>query len=284
MPEPAKSVVRDQVRRTLAEDIGHADLTAGLMPDTPVTAILWLREAAVLCGQLWFEESFKQLNPDIVIHWLAAEGHFLQADQAICRIQGSSQDILSAERTAINFLQTLSGTATTTYHFCQRLKHSPVRLVDTRKTIPGLRTAQKYAVHCGGGHNHRHGLYDGVLIKENHIHAAGGIAAAIAHARQRIYHGLKIEIEVETPDEARQALLAGADILLLDNMQIPAILESVTLKNQLAPHCLLEVSGGIDMQDLQPLLDSGIDIISSGALTKNVKAIDFSLRFVKDSS
>lgn len=273
-------LIQEQVRQALAEDIGHADISASLLPESQIQARLIARENAILCGRQWFEQAFKILDADIQIHWFAQDGDALVADQCVCELVGNSKPVLSAERTAINFLQTLSGTATTTNYYAQALDNSRIRLLDTRKTIPGLRDAQKYAVQCGGGYNHRHGLYDGVLLKENHIIAAGGIRAAIQHAKNTIAHGLKIEMEVETLDEVQQAIAAGADILLLDNMSIAQLQQAIDLKQQLQSSVLLEVSGNITLQSLSQLKLLEIDFISIGAITKHIKAIDFSLRFV----
>jgi len=281
------SIIQSNVSNALAEDIGSGDLTAALIPAANQSkAHLIVREDAVLCGQLWFDEVFKQLSRQletpIQLHWSAHDGQTIRSGQCLCIIIGNAQVLLTGERTAMNFLQTLSGTATITSEYVQQLEKNigknSVKLLDTRKTIPGLRAAQKYAVLCGGGHNHRHGLFDGILIKENHIMAAGSITRAIQNARKHTPHTLKIEVEIETLDELKEALAAGADILLLDNMDKQQLLEAVKLNKQQAK---LEVSGNITKQRLQELSQIGIDYISTGAITKHVKATDFSLRFEK---
>lgn len=277
-----EQLIQKQVKQALAEDIGHGDLTAGLIAeDTIAQARLLCRENAVICGKQWFDASFKQINSDISIDWLVNDGGKVAANDTVCLINGNARDILTAERTAINFLQTLSATATSTAVMVAQLNNPDIRLVDTRKTIPGLRLAQKYAVNCGGAFNHRFGLYDGVLIKENHIIAAGSIAAAIQSARKNVHHGLKIEVEVENLNEVKQAITAGADTLLLDNMSFETIEQAIQIKKSLkAKHLKLEVSGNINHKQLQRLGRLEIDFISSGAITKHVQAIDFSLRFI----
>ncbi len=277
MPSIPYAIIQSQVALALAEDIGCGDLTAGLIPeDNYSTAHLISREAAVLCGIDWFTEVFQQLDKSIKINWYCHDGDSLENNQKVCRISGNARQILSAERTAMNFLQTLSGTASSTALYVRQLKNSSVKLLDTRKTIPGLRTAQKYAVTCGGAYNHRHGLFDGVLIKENHIMAAGSITQAITAARNQLPHTLKIEVEVETMQEVQEALSAGADILLLDNMNNEQLAQAIKLNNKQAQ---LEVSGNITLQRLKELSVLEIDYISTGAITKHLQAIDFSLRF-----
>lgn len=271
------AIIRDQVKQALAEDLGPGDITAALIPeDKQSQATLIVREEAVLCGQAWFNEVFAQLDESIQVDWKAADGDDLKADQVICQISGNSRQILTAERTAMNFLQTLSGTASITRKYASQLEESPTRLLDTRKTVPGLRAAQKYAVRCGGGYNHRHGLFDSVLIKENHIIAAGSIDNAVQTAKGSIPHGLKVEVEVETLDELKQAVQAGADVLLLDNMSIDMLIEAVNLNQGRAE---LEVSGNITVENLKRLGEIGVDFISVGAITKHIHATDFSLRF-----
>lgn len=271
------SLIQSQVSQALAEDLGSGDITAALIPQNQqASAKLIAREHAILCGQDWFNEVFQQLDQTINIDWHCQDGSRLSEDQCVCTISGNARNILTGERTAMNFLQTLSGTASVTAHYVKCLEGSPVKLLDTRKTIPGLRQAQKYAVRCGGGYNHRHGLFDGILIKENHIMAAGSITDAIATARQRSPHTLKIEVEIETLEELQEALEAQADILLLDNMSDEQLARAVTLNQGQAK---LEVSGNITDKRLQQLAQLGIDYISSGALTKHLVATDFSLRF-----
>jgi len=272
------ALINEQVKTALAEDLGHGDLTAALVPaDKVLEARLIVRENAILCGNQWFNEVFRQLNPNISIKWQAHDGESLKSEQLVCTIIGNARDILTGERTAMNFLQTLSGTASITHRYASELKHSNTRLLDTRKTIPGMRSAQKYAVRCGTGFNHRHGLFDGVLIKENHIIAAGSIKNAVSKARETIPHGLKVEVEVETLDEVKKALKAGADILLLDNMPIENLHKAVKLNQGRAK---LEVSGNVTIENLRQLGEIGVDYISVGAITKHIRATDYSLRLV----
>lgn len=264
------------VRRALREDIGSGDLTATLIDaETLARGRVISRETAILCGTAWFDEVFRQLDPDIGVRWSARDGDTIQADQVICQLAGRARPLLSGERTALNFLQTLSGTATTAHRYVSAVSGTGAVILDTRKTLPGLRNAQKYAVRCGGARNHRIGLYDGILIKENHIMAAGGIAAAVAAARQ---HSSKVpvEVEVETMEEVRTALDAGADILLLDNFSLARLREAVALN---AGRARLEASGGIDMAQLRAVAETGVDYISVGSLTKHLKAVDLSMRF-----
>ena len=276
------SIIQSQVTSALTEDIGSGDLTAALIPRAnQSTAQLICREDAILCGQDWFSEVFRQLDKKIQLDWHYEDGNSLSNELCVCTLTGNSRAILTGERTAMNFLQTLSATASITHHYVQHLQQSSktqhrVKLLDTRKTIPGLREAQKYAVRCGGGHNHRHGLFDGILIKENHIMAAGSISNAVQSARNNSPHTLKIEVEIETLEELREALQAGADIMLLDNMSNDMLKEAIALNQHQAK---LEVSGDITIERLSELANIGIDYISSGAITKNIKATDFSLRF-----
>ncbi len=277
MPSIPHSIIQSQVSQALAEDIGPGDLTAELIPqDNQATAHLICREPAVLCGCDWFNEVFRQLDDSITIQWYANDGDSISNEQRICTISGHARHILTGERSAMNFLQTLSGTATSTQQYVRQLGSTSVKLLDTRKTIPGLREAQKYAVKCGGAYNHRHGLFDGVLIKENHIMAAGSITHAVENARKTIPHTLKIEVEVETLEEVTEALNAGADILLLDNMDNTQLEQAIELNHGRA---LLEVSGNITLERLKELSRLAIDFISTGAITKHIKAVDFSLRF-----
>ncbi len=279
MPSIPYAIIQSQVAQALAEDIACGDLTAGLIPENNhSTAHLISRETAILCGIDWFTEVFQQLDKNIEINWYCHDGDSLENNQKVCSISGNARQILTGERSAMNFLQTLSGTATSTQQYVRQLGNTSVKLLDTRKTIPGLREAQKYAVKCGGAYNHRHGLFDGVLIKENHIMAAGSITHAVANARNSIPHTLKIEVEVETLEEVTEALNAGADILLLDNMDNTQLEQAIELNHG---RTLLEVSGNITMQRLKELGQLSIDFISTGAITKHVKAIDFSLRFEK---
>lgn len=267
--------IQECVRRALAEDIGSGDITAALIPvDLLFTATVITRENAVLCGVAWFNEAFHQVDVSVNVKWLATEGQRINPNQVLCTITGPARALLSAERTALNFLQTLSGTATLARCYADAVAGTTVRVLDTRKTLPGLRTAQKYAVSCGGCHNHRHGLYDGILIKENHIMAAGSISAAVRAARQA--SALAVEVEVETLDEVRAALSVGADILLLDDFSLAQLRDAVVIN---AGQAKLEVSGGVSLENIRHIAETGIDYISVGALTKHVKAIDLSMRF-----
>lgn len=264
------------VRRALAEDIGSGDITAMLIPaDAVCDATVISREDAVLCGTAWFDAVFLQMDSAIQITWHAADGDAVTANQTLCTLHGPARPLLTGERTALNFLQTLSGTATQARYYADAVQGAKVKILDTRKTIPGLRDAQKYAVRCGGCHNHRHGLYDGILIKENHILAAGSIQEAISAARVHA-KGRPVEVEVENLDEVRQALAAGADILLLDNFDLEQMRAAVALN---AGQAKLEASGGIGLDNLRQIAETGVDFISLGAITKHLHAIDLSMRF-----
>ncbi len=264
------------VRQALDEDIGDGDLSTALLPETttPRQAVLVANEDAVLCGRPWFESVFRQLDAAIVINWNADDGDAIAAGQTLCTLHGAVGALLTGERTAINFLQTLSGTATTTRHYADRLSGTKTTLLDTRKTLPGLRYAQKYAVRCGGGHNHRRGLFDGILLKENHIAAYGSITQAVAAAKTR-HPDTAVEIEVETLADLHEALAACADIVMLDNFSLDAIRQAVLDTDGRAK---LEASGGIDEDSLSAVAATGVDYISVGALTKHIRAIDLSLR------
>lgn len=269
--------IREQVRQVLAEDVGSGDLTAGLIPEQSRSeARVISRDAAIICGCIWFDEVFAQLDTAIEVEWLVADGERVEPDQLLCRVRGPSRALLTGERSALNFLQTLSGTATTASRYAEAVTDTGVRVLDTRKTLPGLRQAQKYAVSCGGCYNHRIGLYDGVLIKENHIAAAGSIAEAVAQARRQTPRGVAIEVEVEDLDQVSQALAAGADILLLDNMSPALLREAVQLTEGKAK---LEASGGISLENIGDIAQTGVDYISIGELTKNLRSIDLSMRF-----
>ena len=271
MIDPA--TVSADVRRALAEDIGAGDVTAGLIPPTTrVRAGLICREPAVLAGVAWFNEVFYQLDPDIRLDWRVKDAARIKAGELLCELTGPARPILSGERAALNFLQTLSGTATLTSEFVALLQGAGARLLDTRKTLPGLRAAQRYAVRCGGGLNHRNGLYDAILIKENHILAAGGIAAAVAMARET---GLALAVEVESLAELKEALRAGAERVLLDNFTARDLKAAVLFTKGRAR---LEASGNINQQNLAEIAATGVDYVSIGALTKNTRAIDFSMR------
>lgn len=263
------------VRAALAEDIGSGDLTAQLIPAERVArARIITREAATVCGTAWVDEVFRQLDPRVQVQWQVADGERVIQDQTLFSLEGPARALLSGERSALNFLQLLSGVATRCREYADLVEGTAVQLLDTRKTLPGLRLAQKYAVTCGGCHNHRIGLYDAFLIKENHIAACGGIAQAVASARQ-IAPGRPVEVEVENLDELRQALAAGADIIMLDELDHDDMRTAVTLT---AGRAKLEASGGINRDTLRSYAETGVDYISIGTLTKDVKAIDLSMR------
>lgn len=271
--------LRAGVAAALAEDIGSGDLTAALLPPgQAASATVTSREDAILCGQPWFDETFRQLDPAVSVRWLVAEGGQVRAGELLCELSGPSRALLTGERTALNFLQTLSAVATVTRQYVDAISGTQARILDTRKTIPGLRYAQKYAVRTGGGTNHRIGLFDGILVKENHIIAAGGITAAIAAARA-LAAGVPVQVEVETLPEAEEALMAGADRLLLDDITLPDMREAVALRDRVAPRVILEASGGIELRTVGAVAATGVDFISTGSLTKNIRAIDLSMRF-----
>ncbi len=268
--------IRANVRAALDEDIGSGDLTAQLIAEpTQAHATVITREAAVLCGTLWFEECFLTLDPECKIEWKVQEGAVIVAKQTLCEIRGNARAMLTAERAALNFLQTLSATATLTRRYVEETGGTQAKIMDTRKTLPGLRMAQKYAVEVGGGHNQRSGLYDGVLIKENHIAAAGGIGKVLEQAFQLTPPGLPIQIEVETMEQLDEAINAGARLILLDNFSLVDMRIAVT---HAAKRAELEASGGITLEDVRLVAETGVDRISIGALTKDVKAIDLSMR------
>jgi len=262
------------VRSSLAEDIGSGDITAGLVPaKKKVTARIISREGGVLCGAPWVTEVFSQLDDSIVIHWQLEDSDSFEPEQIIAELTGPARAIMTGERTALNFLQLLSGTASYTRGVVARIIHTPTELLDTRKTLPGLRTAQKYAVRIGGGHNHRMGLFDAYLIKENHIATFGGISEIISTART-LMPGKSVEIEVQNLEQLREALAAGADTILLDNFDITDLQEAVAINQGRSK---LEASGGIDQDLLVKIAETGVDYISIGALTKHCRAIDLSL-------
>ncbi len=259
----------------LAEDVGSGDWTAQLiLATTEVTAAVIVREPAVLCGAPWFEGVMTQVDPRLTIEWRFAEGELMTADAEVCRIHGPARSLMTAERAALNFLQLLSAVATTTRDYVRLIAGTRAAILDTRKTLPGLRLAQKYAVRVGGGQNQRLALYDGILIKENHIAAAGSIAAAMS-AAQALDAGVSIQIEVETLDELHQALQAGAESVLLDNFSTDRMREAVAIT---AGRAVLEASGGVNRDTVRAIAETGVDRISIGSLTKDVRAIDYSLR------
>lgn len=274
--------IEDDVTRALEEDLGGTidpalDVTAQLIPaDKTINARIITREDGIICGREWAHCSFSMLDPGIELQWHVNDGDHIHASQTLVNIAGNARCILTAERTALNFLQMLSGTATQAHRYAQLLSDSPTKVLDTRKTIPGFRQAQKYAVKCGGGHNHRMGLYDAFLIKENHISACGGIGQAVSRARV-MCPGKLIEVEVESIDELMLAIDARADIVMLDNFNPEQIQRAVSINNQ---RCKLEVSGNITDDTLVELAELGVDYISSGALTKHLKALDLSLLVV----
>jgi len=272
---PSAEAIQSDVARAFAEDIGPGDATADLLdPQATATAVLTCRENAVLCGTAWFDACFRTLDPDVRIEWLAHDGDRVAAGSAICRMAGKARALVTAERSALNFLQMLSATATVTARYVDAIAGTRTRVLDTRKTIPGLRMAQKYAVRCGGGTNHRIGLFDAMMLKENHIIAAGGIPAAVRAART-IHPNLPLIVEVETLDELAQAIAAGADRALLDNFTPAMLTDAVALAVGRIP---LEVSGNVELDTIRTIAETGVDFISSGALTKHVRAIDLSLR------
>jgi nicotinate-nucleotide pyrophosphorylase (carboxylating) len=274
----------DAVARALAEDVGDGDLTAALVPAGRAgRATIVTREPAVLCGRPWVDEVFRQLDPSVRVLWDAEEGADVAPGQRLCRISGPARSLLTGERTALNFLQTLSGTATATRRYVAAVAGLPCRILDTRKTLPGLRRAQKYAVRCAGGSNHRMGLYDGILVKENHIMAAGSIAAAVDAARAA-GSTVPVEVEVETLDELRQALDAGADMALLDEFSLDQLRTAVAI-NRAHPRgpMKLEASGNVTLETLRTVAATGVDFVSIGSLTKHVRAVDLSMRFEFDA-
>jgi nicotinate-nucleotide pyrophosphorylase (carboxylating) len=276
-PGAITALAKADVARALAEDVGSGDLTAGLIdPAQRAQAHVLAREAAVICGCDWVEAAVLQLDPAAQIVWHVRDGERCVADQVVLELRGRAQALLTAERTALNFLQLLSAVATKTATYVAQVQGTRAQIVDTRKTLPGLRLAQKYAVRRGGGTNHRIGLYDAVLIKENHIAAAGGIAQVLARAAAVASQANFVEIEVENLAQLAEALVAGARMVLLDNMDVPTLREAVRINQGRA---ILEISGGVTLEGLRSLAETGVDRISVGGLTKDVKAIDFSMRF-----
>lgn len=270
-----RAEVEANVRRSLREDIGSGDITAQLIPDSRLAnATVITREDAVICGTAWVDEVFRQLDARVAVHWQVEDGQQVVANQALFHLEGPARALLSGERTALNFLQTLSAVATRCQHYANLVQGTGVKLLDTRKTLPGLRLAQKYAVTQGDCHNHRIGLFDAFLIKENHIAACGGIASAVTTARA-IAPGKPVEVEVESLDELQQALAAGADIIMLDELSLDEMRQAVAIT---AGRAKLEASGGINDSTLRGIAETGVDYISIGTLTKDVKAVDLSMR------
>lgn len=271
--------LRANVRAALAEDIGTGDLTAALVPpEQQARAQVLVRHATVICGIPWFNEVFAQLSPDIQVTWLVAEGAHVATDTVLCKLHGPARATLTGERTALNFLQTLSATAAAAHAYMQAVAGTRTKILDTRKTIPGLRLAQKYAVRVGGGSNHRIGLYDGILIKENHIAASGSITNAVAAALRQV-DGILVEVEVETLEQVKEAIAAGAHRLLLDNFTLPQMQAAVALRDSLKQQVTLEASGGVNLAVVKEIAATGVDFISVGSITKDVKAVDLSMRF-----
>lgn len=274
--------IRANVQRALQEDIGSGDLTASLIPSSKVLAATVIsRENAVLCGKQWFAQCFTSLAHDTAIDWFADDGDQVQAGQKLCEIKGAARALLTAERSALNFLQLLSAVATQTRRYADAAAGTGTVIVDTRKTLPGLRLAQKYAVTCGGGVNHRVGLYDGILIKENHIIAAGGIRPALKQALEIAPPGVFVQIEVESLQELQEALAAGARMVLLDNFTLSQLIDAVALTRQSSERIILEASGNITLANVRQVAETGVDRISIGSLTKNIQAIDLSMRFAE---
>ncbi|MBL0420868.1 carboxylating nicotinate-nucleotide diphosphorylase [Ramlibacter sp. AW1] len=274
---PAAEQIEADVRRALDEDVGSGDLTASLVPaDKMVTGTITCREDAVLCGQPWVMEVLRQVAPSARARWHLQDGQRCTPGGKIVEIDGAARELLTAERVCLNYLQTLSAVATRTARYVQEVRGTRAAIIDTRKTIPGLRVAQKYAVRCGGGQNHRMGLFDAVLIKENHIAAAGGLTAAFRAAQALTQPVSFIQVEVETLAQLQEALDAGVNMVLLDNMSIDTIREAVRIANG---RCSLEISGGVTLDTLREMAETGVDRISVGALIKDIKAVDFSMRF-----
>jgi nicotinate-nucleotide pyrophosphorylase (carboxylating) len=281
--DPLLADLSSTVARALAEDVGSGDVTAALVPaDESARARVIAREPAVICGRPWVDEVFRQLDPDIQVRWLVAEGASVAADTVLFTLSGPARSLLTGERSALNFLQALSGTATETARYVAAVAGTDTQIVDTRKTLPGLRNAQKYAVRVGGGVNHRIGLYDGILIKENHIAAAGGIAAALAAARA-LNAGVPLMTEAEDLDEVKAALAENVDLLLVDELPDSEIREAVRLTREhraASGRTVIEYSGGATLDNIRRLAETGVDRISVGGITKHLRAIDLSMRFV----
>ncbi len=271
-----QSIIEENVFNALKEDVGEGDITAELIPNDNISlATVISREPCVFCGLDWFEETYRQIDEEILIDWCVDDGDIIEADQVICTLSGSSQNIVTGERTALNFVQALSATATVSARYAEQVAATETKVLDTRKTIPGLRMAQKYAVSCGGCENHRLGLFDAFLIKENHINACDGIQNAVTEAR---FHNpdLKVEVEVENMDELQQAIDAKADRALLDNFDLRSLKQAV---NVCKGKIITEASGNITIENISDVANTGVDYISTGALTKDIKAIDLSMRF-----
>jgi nicotinate-nucleotide pyrophosphorylase (carboxylating) len=269
------------VTRALAEDLGSGDVTASLIDESQhAEARVLAREGAVLCGTAWFDEVYRQIDSRVAVRWLQRDGARIERDTIVCTVAGSARALLTGERTALNFLQTLSGTASAASRFADAIRGTSARILDTRKTLPGLRAAQKYAVRCGGAYNHRQGLYDAILIKENHISAVGSIESAVKRAREQA-PSLLLEIEVENLEQLRAALATSADRVMLDNFPLAQLREAVAIRNaHTGKPKELEASGNVDLNNVRAVAETGVDWISTGAITKHVRAIDYSMRFV----
>ena len=273
-----EETVTADVTRALREDVGLGDLTAQLVPEGKAAkARLLTRQSGVLCGVEWFNRTFDELDPEVEVFWHARDGDPIVAGASICELEGNARAMLTAERTALNFVQLLSGVATRTRQFVNAIEGTRAKIYDTRKTLPGLRIAQKYAVRAGGGQNHRIGLYDGILIKENHIAAAGGVKVAVEKALRAATPGMFVQVEVESLEQLREALACGARLILLDNFDLANMREAVKIAGERAE---LEASGGVTLKTVRPIAETGVHRISIGSLTKDVEALDLSLRFI----
>ncbi len=275
----ALKIINQSVNTALEEDIGTGDVTAASFNNNETAcAKVISREEAVLCGQKWFELAFHKLDPNITIDWQANDGELLTKDSTVCTLSGNAQAILTGERTALNFLQTLSGTATKTKTYVDRIAGTDAQILDTRKTLPGMRYAQKYAVRCGGGTNHRMGLYDAILIKENHIATAGSVSKAVNEAKQQ-FPSIKLEVEVENATQLKEALKSQTDVILLDNFSLSELESAVSITEGKKK---LEASGNMTLKNIREVAKTGVDYISIGAITKHVQAVDFSMRFTSE--
>jgi nicotinate-nucleotide pyrophosphorylase (carboxylating) len=273
-----EEAVTADVTRALREDIGTGDLTAGLVPaERTAHARLMTRQSGVLCGTEWFNRTFEEVDPEVEIFWHHKDGDDIVANSSLCELEGPARALLTAERTAINFVQLLSGVATKARVFVRAVEGTKAKIYDTRKTLPGLRIAQKYAARVGGAHNHRIGLHDAILIKENHLAAAGGVKAALAAAQRAAPPGTVVQVEVETLDQLREAIAAGARLVLLDNFDLAKMREAVKIAGDNAE---LEASGGVSLKTVRSIAETGVQRISVGALTKDVEALDLSMRFI----
>ncbi|MEC8956403.1 MAG: carboxylating nicotinate-nucleotide diphosphorylase [Pseudomonadota bacterium] len=279
--ENLKKEINELVSKAIKEDIGQCDLTASLCGDLNCKAIINNREKMILAGQAWVDELYRQIDPEIKVNWFYKDGDSIKENSIISEIKGSKNNILSGERCALNFLQTISSTATTTKKYVEKIRNTDCKILDTRKTIPGLRLSQKYAVTCGGGTNHRFGLYDAILIKENHIINSKGIKYLIKESKKR-YPGTPTEVEVESLDEAKIAISAGANRLLLDNFTLGMLSETCKINQEIGtPPALIEASGNITIDNVKETAATGVDFVSIGAITKNIAAIDLSM-LIKD--